>query len=91
MHMRCARGAAKPRPVLTRASAAPAQEIFFNFSAPFEIHDDSETLKRMGMQRCTADRLEALVPPNLVAFARESELVDPAPSASGARSSGGRR
>ena len=35
----------------------------------------SETLKRMGMQRCTADRLESLVPPNLVPFARESSLV----------------
>jgi hypothetical protein len=26
-------------------------EYFFNFSAPFEIHDDTEVLKRAGMDR----------------------------------------
>ena len=67
------------------------QEIFFNFSAPFEIHDDSETLKRMHMQRCPSDQLGALVPPNLVQFARDSSLVtDPPPAAAG-RGGNGRR
>ena len=46
--------------------AEDRQEIFFNFSAPFEIHDDSETLKRMNMQRCPPERIGALVPPGLV-------------------------
>jgi hypothetical protein len=32
--------------------AEDRQEIFFNFSSPFEIHDDTEILTRMDMQRC---------------------------------------
>ena len=51
--------------------AEDKQEIFFNFSAPFEIHDDSETLKRMNMQRCRPESVGQLVPPGLAQFARE--------------------
>ena len=36
--------------------AEDRQEIFFNFSAPFEIHDDSETLKRMQASACRPRR-----------------------------------
>jgi len=49
--------------------AEDRQEIFFNFSAPFEIHDDSETLKRMNMQYCSSDRVASLVPDGLSQFA----------------------
>ena len=45
--------------------AEDKQEIFFNFSAPFEIHDDNEILKRMSMHRCVAADLGDLVPPSL--------------------------
>ena len=55
--------------------AEDKQEIFFNFSAPFEIHDDSETLKRMNMQRCDPERVGSLVPEGLARFA--SEMVSP--------------
>ena len=51
--------------------AEDRQEIFFNFSAPFEIHDDSETLKRMQMQHCAPDRIASLVPEGLAPFAME--------------------
>lgn len=51
--------------------AADRQEIFFNFSAPFEIHDDSETLKRMNMQHRAPDRVASLVPEGLAPFAME--------------------
>ena len=53
----------KKETVVDCEMAEDKQEIFFNFSAPFEIHDDSETLKRMHMQRCASDQLAALVPP----------------------------
>ena len=56
------------------------------------VRDDAELVAVTALQRCTADRLESLVPPNIVPFARESALVDPLPSASSlARSSTGRR
>ena len=46
------------------------QEIFFNFSAPFEIHDDNEIMKRMQLHCCHAQpELEQLVPPHLAPFA----------------------
>ena len=45
--------------------AQDKHEIFFNFSAPFEIHDDNEILKRMSMHRCVAADLGDLVPPSL--------------------------
>ena len=51
--------------------AADRQEIFFNFSAPFEIHDDSETLKRMNMHHREPDRVASLVPEGLAPFAME--------------------
>jgi len=51
--------------------AEDRQEIFFNFSAPFEIHDDSETLKRMNMQQCPPERIAELVPEGLSSFALE--------------------
>ena len=44
--------------------AEDKQEIFFNFSAPFEIHDDNEILKRMSLPM-RRRRLGDLVPPSL--------------------------
>ena len=50
--------------------AEDKQEIFFNFSAPFEIHDDNEIMKRMQLHCCHAQpELEQLVPPHLAPFA----------------------
>jgi len=50
--------------------AEDKQEIFFNFSAPFEIHDDNEIMKRMQLHCCRSQgELEALVPPHLAPFA----------------------
>jgi len=70
--------------------AEDRQEIFFNFSAPFEIHDDSETLKRMNMQRCPTDRVAALVPEGLGQFAKEM-LLEREPSAAHQPARGGAR
>lgn len=50
--------------------AEDKHEIFFNFSAPFEIHDDNEIMKRMQLHCCHAQpELEQLVPPHLAPFA----------------------
>ena len=50
--------------------AEDKQEIFFNFSAPFEIHDDNEIMKRMQLHCCHSQpELEQLVPPHLAPFA----------------------
>jgi hypothetical protein len=68
----------KKETVIDCEMAEDKQEIFFNFSAPFEIHDDSETLKRMHMQRCAPDRVDALVPSGLAQFAREMLVADAA-------------
>lgn len=75
----------KKETVIDCEMAEDKQEIFFNFSAPFEIHDDSETLKLMNMQRCHPGAIKDLVPPTLVQFANETLLgsdsspIPPAP------------
>mmetsp|Transcript_22283 Transcript_22283/g.69623 ORF Transcript_22283/g.69623 Transcript_22283/m.69623 type:complete len:360 (+) Transcript_22283:97-1176(+) len=48
--------------------AEDKRDIFFNFSNPFEIHDDNEILKRMGMHQCQLGDLPHLVPPALIPF-----------------------
>jgi len=50
--------------------AEDRQEIFFNFSAPFEIHDDTEVLTRMHMQHCDSAQLHSLVPDELFDFTK---------------------
>ena len=76
----------KKNTVVDCEMAEDKQEIFFNFSDPFEIHDDSETLKRMQMQRCAPHEVASLVPPSLVDFAREmleseeAEALQPPPA-----------
>jgi len=71
----------KKETVIDCEMAEDKQEIFFNFSAPFEIHDDSETLKLMNMQRCLPDAIPDLVPPTLVNFARETLFASDSPVA----------
>lgn len=43
------------------------QDIFFNFSAPFEINDDTEVLRRLGLHKCAFAELKQLVPEKLLA------------------------
>nr|CCA15373.1 transcription factor Dp1 putative [Albugo laibachii Nc14] len=37
------------------------EDIFFNFSAPFEINDDTEILRRLQLHRCSRKDLEGFV------------------------------
>ena len=43
------------------------RDLFFNFSAPFEIHDDHEILMRMNLHQCDPSELSSLVPPEVCA------------------------
>ncbi|KAH9141131.1 hypothetical protein LEN26_005250 [Aphanomyces euteiches] len=44
------------------------QDIFFNFSGPFEINDDSEILKRMGLHRVEPDQVASYIPEKLIRY-----------------------
>lgn len=52
--------------------AEDRSEYFFNFSQPFEIHDDNEVLRRMGLRFMPADaqllspEQMAYVPPEIL-------------------------
>lgn len=43
-------------------------DIFFNFSAPFEINDDNEVLKRMKMHKAPQEELPTLIPAQLMSY-----------------------
>ena len=52
--------------------AEDKQNIFFNFSTPFELHDEYEILKRMRMQYCDElSDVATMVPERLVEFTTE--------------------
>lgn len=42
------------------------QDIFFNFSAPFEINDDTEILRRLNLHQCPYSELKQMVPEKLL-------------------------
>ncbi|KAJ0412827.1 hypothetical protein ATCC90586_002457 [Pythium insidiosum] len=42
------------------------QDIFFNFSNPFEINDDTEILRRLELHKCSRDELKHIVPEKLL-------------------------
>jgi len=82
---------ARAAQVIDCEMAEDKHDIFFNFSMPFEIHDDNEILKRMGLHNCQLADLPHLVPPALIPFTPQYLLaqqraqinlnLQPAPSA----------
>lgn len=44
------------------------QDIFFNLSGPFEIHDDNEVLRLLGMQSTSKGQLPKLIPEQLIKY-----------------------
>jgi len=50
-------------------------DIFFNFSAPFEIHDDNEILKRLKLHHAPYEELPNLIPRQLIPYLPDSHLV----------------
>jgi transcription factor Dp-1 len=51
-------------------------DVFFNFSQPFEINDDNEILKRLGMDRITEEGLKELLDDEVFDYVRKSGLCD---------------
>ncbi|KAG7400815.1 hypothetical protein PHYBOEH_004329 [Phytophthora boehmeriae] len=44
------------------------QDIFFNFSAPFEIHDDADILQRLNLHKAPFAELKQMVPDKLLSY-----------------------
>jgi transcription factor Dp-1 len=44
------------------------QDIFFNFSNPFEINDDTEVLRRLKLHKCPYEELKGIVPEKLMSY-----------------------
>ncbi|OWZ23475.1 Transcription factor Dp-1 [Phytophthora megakarya] len=44
------------------------QDIFFNFSAPFEIHDDADILQRLNLHKAPYAELKQMVPDKLLSY-----------------------
>ncbi|CAH0482528.1 unnamed protein product [Peronospora belbahrii] len=44
------------------------QDIFFNFSAPFEIHDDADILQKLNLHKAPYAELKQLVPDKLLSY-----------------------
>jgi hypothetical protein len=51
-------------------------DVFFNFSKPFEINDDNEILKRLGMHKTTAEELRRMLPRNLYMYCHEHRVLE---------------
>jgi len=51
-------------------------EVIFDFSMPFEINDDNTILKKMGMDKTSYGNLQGMMPPDILDYCRENELLD---------------
>jgi len=49
--------------------------ISFDFSLPFEINDDNEILKRLGMNHTSKEELERLLPPDVYQYCNSNGLL----------------
>lgn len=55
-------------------------DVLFRFSAPFEINDDNEVLRRMELHRATPDEVQAYVDPQLLRYVpADVYLAEPKP------------
>ena len=50
------------------ARACRSNEYHFSLTAPFEIHDDIEVLRRMGLNHITPAEIDAMIPPAMRPF-----------------------
>jgi hypothetical protein len=51
-------------------------EVMFDFSQPFEINDDNEILKRLGLSRTSYHELKQMLPPNIFQYCEHNRLLD---------------
>jgi hypothetical protein len=50
--------------------------VNFDFTLPFEINDDNEILKRIGMDRTTEEELGRILPPDIFRYCSEKGLME---------------
>ena len=51
-------------------------DVFFNFTQPFEINDDNEILKRLGMDTITRGALKELLDDEVYEYGESAGLFD---------------
>merc|ERR1711957_781045 len=51
-------------------------DVMFDFNMPFEINDDNEILKRLGLSHAPYEELEKLLPKDIFHYCREHRLLD---------------
>jgi len=51
-------------------------EVNFDFSMPFEINDDNEILKRLGLNNTTYEEVRRMLPSDLISYCQEHNLLD---------------
>eukprot|EP00586_Coscinodiscus_wailesii_P013093 CAMPEP_0172501036 /NCGR_PEP_ID=MMETSP1066-20121228/145304_1 /TAXON_ID=671091 /ORGANISM="Coscinodiscus wailesii, Strain CCMP2513" /LENGTH=434 /DNA_ID=CAMNT_0013275599 /DNA_START=84 /DNA_END=1388 /DNA_ORIENTATION=+ len=51
-------------------------QVNFDFSLPFEVNDDNEILKRLGLNKTTYEELRLMLPPELMSYCLEHRLLD---------------
>ena len=61
-------------------------DVFMNFSAPFQIHDDTEVLKALQLHKAPKEQLTSLISETLMEFLPETESAAPAAAAPAAAS-----
>ena len=61
---------------VVQCKACPRKtNVTFNFTTPFEINDDNEILKKIGMNRITEEELQRMLPPELYRYSSSRGLV----------------
>lgn len=51
-------------------------DVFFNFSEPFEINDDNEILRRLGLQKASREFLQSSLPKDLYDYCEKHNMLD---------------
>ena len=50
--------------------------VNFDFSLPFEINDDNQILKRLGMNYTSREALQQSLPPELYEYCDDNDIID---------------
>jgi len=51
-------------------------DVMLEFSMPFEINDDNTILKKMGMDKASYRDLQTMLPPDIIDYCRENQMLD---------------
>jgi len=51
-------------------------DVMFDFNMPFEINDDNEILKRLGLSRAPYDELQKILPADILRYCQDQRLLD---------------